>query len=287
MNHSSTPAFNRREFLRTGACGAAALLGGSSLAAWAAEVNDPCAGFKVGIQSYSLRGFKEAQKALEATRALGLKYWEAYPGHLPMTSVPKQVAEEKDLLKDSGVTVLGYGVLSFDANETKAREAFDYAKAMGIETLSANPKKDKATFDLLDKLVAEYGINIAIHNHGPGAIYDKIDDVVEMVKDRHERIGACVDTGHYLRSKENPVDALTRLKGRVYGVHLKDVKDAKIFTILGEGDLDVAGCLKVLKDQKYQHSLALEYEENPANPLPDLEVCLRNLRKVREMVCGA
>jgi sugar phosphate isomerase/epimerase len=286
MNDIAVSCVHRREFLQAGLRGAAALLAAQPLLAWAADGNDPCAGFKLGLQSYSLRGFK-VEKALEATKALGLKYWEAFPGHVPMTSVPKQIQEEKDLLKGSGVTLLGYGVLGFDANETKARQAFDYAKEMGIETLSANPAKDNKTFDLLDKLVEEYGINIAIHNHGPGALYDKIDDVVNAIKDHHERIGACVDTGHYLRSKENPVDALSRLKGRVYGVHLKDVKDAKVFTILGEGDLDVAGCLKVLKEQNYKHSLAIEYEENPSNPMPDLEVCLRNLRKTREMVCGS
>jgi inosose dehydratase len=131
---------------------------------------------------------------------------------------------------------------------------------------------------LLDKLVEEYGINIAIHNHGPKATYDKIDDVVNIVKDRNPRIGACVDCGHYLRSKENPVEAIERLAGRVFGVHLKDVKDATKFTILGEGDLDLLGCLKALQAQKYQHCLAIEYEENEKNPVADLEVCLKNVR---------
>jgi len=102
--------------------------------------------------------------------------------------------------------------------------------------------------------------------------------VVTWTKDHHPRIGACVDTGHYLRSKENPVEALERLKDRVFGVHLKDVSDAKTFKIVGEGDLDVLGCLKVLQKSKYKYCLALEYEENPKNPVPDLEICLQNVR---------
>ncbi|HVW00432.1 MAG TPA: sugar phosphate isomerase/epimerase [Planctomycetaceae bacterium] len=277
---SENVSFDRRQFLQTGVAGATALLfaGQSAFAA-----DDPYQGMKMGLQSYTLRNFK-VEKALEITKELGLHYWEAFPGHLPMTTVPKQVAEEKDLLKGADVTLLAYGVLGFSANETDARSKFDYAKAMGFETLSADPKKDKGTFDLLDKLCEEYKINIAIHNHGPGAMYDKIDDVVNMVKDRNPRIGACVDTGHYLRSKENPVEALERLKGRVFGVHLKDVKDAKIFTILGEGDLDIVGCLKVLKRDNYKYSLALEYEENPANPQSDIEACLRNVRKAFEKI---
>ncbi len=73
---------------------------------------------------------------------------------------------------------------------------------------------------------------------------------------------------------------------RVFGVHLKDVKTVKedrkskkLFKILGEGDLNVLGCLKVLKKLRYQGCLAMEYEENPKNPLSDIEACLRTVRE--------
>lgn len=280
MANVRNQGITRREFLQAGSLGAAALSLGMTTQVFAAPA-DPFHGFKMGLQSYTLREFK-VEKALETTKALGLHFWEAFPGHIPSTTVPGTIEAQKKLLDASGVKLLAYGVVNFDGNETKSRQFFDYAKAVGIETLSANPKKDKETFDLLDKLVEEYGINIAIHNHGPNALYDKIDDVVKMVKDRHPRIGACVDTGHYLRSKESPVEAIEKLKGRVYGVHLKDVKDAKIFTIVGEGDLDILGCLKALKAQNYQHSLALEYEENAKNPVPDLETCLKHVKAAFE-----
>ena len=277
--------FSRRDFLATGVVSTTTLLFGSSLSAAPKTKKDrdespekiDWKGFKMGIQSYSMRGFK-LDKAIEECKKLQLFYWESFKDHLPVTTVPGEIAKQKELLDANGIKLLAYGVLSFDENETKAREYFDYAKAVGIETLSANPKKTEETFKLLDKLVEEYQINIAIHNHGPKADYDKIDDVVNAVKDHHPRVGACVDTGHYLRSSESPVEAIERLKGRVYGCHLKDVKDTKVFKILGEGDLDVLGCLKALKAQDYQHVLALEYEEHPENPVPDLEICLTNLR---------
>lgn len=278
MSLSIDSALNRRHFLKTSAValGSGAVLASSLSSSEAAD--DPFGGFRMGIQSYSLRGFK-AEKALEITKMLGLHFWEAYPKHVPVTTVPKQVAQSKAMMEKAGVKLIAFGVVPFSENETKARQFFDFAKAIGIETLSANPQKNAATFDLLDKLVEEYEINIAIHNHGPNAKYDKIDDVVNMVKGHHPRIGACVDTGHYLRSKEDPVEAIDRLRDRLYGVHLKDVKDAKIMKILGEGDLDVLGCLKLLKEIKYGHSLALEYEENPSNPISDLEVCVQAVKK--------
>ena len=277
---SATPS--RREFLQAASLATAATLFGTQRA-FAAE--DPYGGFKMGLQSYSLRAFK-VEKAMEHTRTLGLKYWESFPNHVPMGTVPAHIATQKETLSKGGITLLSYGVVGFDGDETKARQVFDFAKAMGLLSISADPAKDKKTFDLLDKLVAEYDVAIAIHNHGPGHRYDKISDVVDMVKDRHAKIGACVDTGHYLRSDENPVDAIERLGKRVFGVHLKDVKTinndgkkSKQFKILGEGDLDVLGCLKALRKLDYQYCLAIEYEENADNPMSDLEVCLKNVRE--------
>ncbi len=281
----SLPRFSdlsRRHFLQLSAATFAATACG--LPRLQAADPDPYAGFKMGLQSYSLRGF-DVEKALEHTQMLGLKYWEAYPKHIPEGSVPKHIEEQKAKLAKAGVTLMSYGVLGFDGNEAAARTHFDFAKAMGIVSLSADPTPDKKTFDMLDKLVAEYDVAIAIHNHGPGHRYNKISDVLAVVKDRHPKIGACVDTGHYLRSDEDPVQAIEQLGARVFGVHLKDVKSivaddkrSKQFKILGEGDLNVVGCLRALKKLNYGYCLAIEYEENPQNPLSDLEVCLKHVR---------
>jgi inosose dehydratase len=278
--HLDTPS--RRQFLKFAAAGAAAAL--TPRLTIASDEKDPYAGLKMGMQSYSLRAY-DGKTALRHTKELGLKYWESYPKHIPLTTLPKQVAESKALLNDAGITLMGYGVVDFDANETKAREFFDFAKAMGLFSISCNPKKDKATFDLLDKLVAEYDIPLGIHNHGPHARYSKISDVADIVKDRHPKIGACVDMGHYLRSDENPIEALERLGNRLYGVHLKDVRTVedngrrkKIFTIIGQGDLDLPGSLRTLKKLNYQGCLSLEYEESEQNPLSDIAVSLQAVR---------
>lgn len=275
-----TDFFNRRQFLQASAAGIAAMsIVGTTRAAAA---KDPYLGLKMGIQSYSLRGFKDPLVALKHTQELGLKYWESFPGHVPMSTLPKNIEAQKEMLAKAGITLYAYGVVGFDANETASREKFEFARAMGIKSISADPKADKETFDLLDKLVAEYDVAIAIHNHGPKARYNKISDVEKVVKDRHPKIGACVDTGHYLRSDEDPVDAIRRLGKRVFGVHLKDVKTLpngeKQFKIAGEGDLNVTELLKALKTLDYQHCVAIEYEENEANPVSDIEACLKHVR---------
>ena len=74
-------------------------------------------------------------------------------------------------------------------------------------------------------------------------------------------------------------------------MHLQDVKTIekngkhqKLYTILGQGDLDTVAVLKVLKKLNYQNCLSLEYEENPKNPLSDIEVCLKVIRDAVEKI---
>jgi sugar phosphate isomerase/epimerase len=147
---------------------------------------------------------------------------------------------------------------------------------MGFEYVSADP--DPGSFEVLDKLVEEYGVNLGIHNHGPGHRWEKIDTIAAAIKDHSPRIGCCVDTGHFLRSREDPVRAVEAFGSRVYGVHLKDVKDAKRFTILGEGDLRTAELLKTLARLNYRSGMNLEYEENPKAPMDDIRACLKATR---------
>ena len=146
-----------------------------------------------------------------------------------------------------------------------------------MKVITANPEKD--AFDSLDKLVAEYDIKIAIHNHGPGQLYDSIDSVVQAVKGRHKWVGACVDCGHFLRSGEDPVKAVRTLGPRVFGAHIKDdveLGKASKNVVLGKGKLDVVGLFQALREIKFpaDGSLALEYEANPDNPIAEMKACI-------------
>lgn len=233
-------------------------------------------GFLLGMQSYSLRNYP-IDEALKHMQALGVRTIEFSSGHFAVGSTPDEIAAMKKKTAAAGIKILSHGVNPFTKNHEANRRIFEFAKQAGIRNLSADPTED--SFDSLDKLVAEYDIRIAIHNHGPGARYDKIDDVLKAIKGHDERIGACADLGHYIRSAEDPVKAITLFKGRLYGIHLKDFaeprKDAP-GTILGKGQLDVVGVFKALKkvDFPSDAALAIEYEEHPDNPLADLKECM-------------
>jgi len=281
----------RRNFLATGLATASALALGTRSTLGAVANEKPYGPFKMGLQSYSLRGYHlngkpNVEKALALTKELGLHYWEAYPAHLPESTSAEEIARLKQITKAQGVKTIGYGVVRFTKDHDKNRGVFEFAKAMGFDYLSADPAPD--SFESLDKLVEEYGVGVGIHNHGPGHRYALIDTIAEAIKDHHPKIGCCIDTGHFLRSKEDPVRAAEVFGKRIHGVHLKDVKenpeakdvkDRMHFTVLGKGDLRTAELLKVLHGLNYQECLALEYEENVMNPIEDIRNCLSAVRE--------
>lgn len=264
---------SRREFVKQALYGAA---GVSLLGLPEAVADDPYGPFKVGLQSYSLRKFDQAQM-LEASQKMGLTYLEGYNSHFPQTADQATIQKYLDTLKAANTKLIAFGVVSFGPDEAQARRVFEYAKAMGIEVLTANPQPQALGY--LEKLVEEFQISIAIHNHGPGALYDKIDQVVKAMEGRHERIGACIDTGHFMRSKEDPLQAIKACGKRIYGVHFKDLDETNKFAELGKGKLDLMGCLQALADQKMQGCFAIEYEEHPDDPVPYIEQYLAVLRE--------
>lgn len=272
MRRDRVQALTRRDLLAAGMTAAGVLALGRS--SWASVLAGDYGPFQFGIQSYSLRAFK-APEALKMTQELGLGYWESFSAHTPADVA--RAAEYKKMAADQGVQIISFGVNRFSKDHDANRKYFEFGKAMGMTSLSADPDVD--AFDSLDKLVEEYGIAIGIHNHGPGHKYATVESIQQAIKDHHPKIGCCVDCGHFLRSKVDPVDAVKAFDKRVFGVHLKDVKDAKTFTVLGAGDLRTADLMKELAQRKYNYIMALEYEEHPEAPMDEIRVCLASAKK--------
>jgi sugar phosphate isomerase/epimerase len=62
------------------------------------------------------------------------------------------------------------------------------------------------------------------------------------------------------------------------------VKGRTQFTLLGKGDLDTLGFLKALKQVGFKGCLALEYEENPEDPVADIRECLQVVQETIKRV---
>lgn len=271
------PHLSRRRFVSASSAACAAALAGPRLSS--AVEKDEWGGFPVGVQTISLRKYA-LPEVMRHLQGMGVHYVEfSASSHLPATAADEQIVTARQLAASAGLKITAQGVNRFSGDHAANKRVFEFARKLGIRTITANPQPDAETFDSLDKLVAEYDLRIAIHNHGPGTLYDKLNDVVKAIKDRDKRIGACVDCGHFIASGEDPVKCVQALSNRVYGVHLKDLaefgkKSANV--IIGQGHLDVVAVFRILRQIHFpaDGALSLEYEANPDNPLDDLKACL-------------
>src|SRR5439155_21581854 len=192
---------NRREFIKTGMVGTAALsiVGFSPVGSPETKTHDkdPFSGLKMGVASYWLRKFG-LDEAIAMTRKLGVKYITLKDFHLSLKSSQTERQEARKKIEDAGLVLMGGGVIYMKKDENEIRHAFEYARDAGMPTIVASP--DPPALDILDKMVDEYRLRVAIHNHGPGdEKYPSPDDVFKHVKNHDERIGLCIDIGHTVR----------------------------------------------------------------------------------------
>lgn len=232
---------------------------------------DPFKGLKVGIASYSFRKLPLAG-AVKATQRVGVHYTSIKDFHLPLKSTTDERKAAAQAFRDAGITPLSCGVISIK-DEPSARNAFEYARDIAVPTIVCHP--EPSTLPLLDKLVKEFGIKIAIHNHGPdkGSIYPTPYDAMKVINQLDERIGLCIDVGHTARAGADPVKAIRELHARLYDVHFKDVsrtdgKNPSVEIEVGRGVLDIRGMLQALLDVKFAGHVGFEHEKDPMDPIP-------------------
>ena len=230
-------------------------------------------GWRLGAQAWTFRD-RSAFEAIATAHRLGLKYVELYPGQplapeMKDAKVGPEMGEKalaalKKQLADEQVKAVSFGVCDLSKDEAVARKTFEFAKALGLENLSSEPAPD--ALDTVAKLADEFGIRVAFHNHPKGdSRYWEPAVVLDAVKGRTAKLGACADTGHWTRSGLKPVDCLKQLEGRVIELHFKDLaefgrKDAADVP-WGGGKSDARGILAELKRQGFRGLINVEYEE--------------------------
>lgn len=260
--------------------------------------NAEALGWHLGIQAWTFNNLTFFD-AVDKTASLGLHYIEAFPGQalskdipgakLDHTMSPEQQKAALDKLKSANVKLLAYGVVELPADEAKARKVFDFAKAMGIETIVSEPLA--SAFPMLNKLVEEYGINIAIHNHPkPYSVYWNVDKLVEATKGLSKRIGSCADTGHWMRSGLNSLECLKKLQGRVISLHFKDVDvmgPKAVDMPWGTGATNAKGMLEELYRQGFKGLFSIEYEKDMPDKMPDLKQCVANFDKMAAEIAAS
>ncbi len=250
---------------------------------------------KISMQTYTFRKFTFAE-ALQRTQALGIRYVEAYPGQRLSPDMPadakfhhtmtdEQIAWVKNELKKYDLKLVAYGVVGFDSTEASMRAVFDFARKLGIEVINTEPAF--ADWSLLERMVKEYNIKVAIHNHPLPSRYALPTAVLEKVKGLDQRIGSGMDTGHWMRSGWEPIKAMALLRGRIIHAHLKDLdlfnepKKAKDVPF-GSGKANIHDILAELTLQDYDGYLSIEHEreDESLNPSPAIAKGLEYIKSI-------
>ncbi len=237
--------------------------------------------FPVAMQCYTYRRYTFTE-AVEKTKSLGIKYLQAYPGQsfspqekdlkVDHNLTPDQIDRVKKAAADAGLEIVGYGVVDMGRTEASMRQVFEFARRLGVRTIETEPQD--ADFPILEPLVKEYNIRIAIHNHPEPSKYAKPQTVLDHIKGLDERIGSCSDTGHWMRGGLRPVDCLKMLSGRIYDVHIKDRSDfgtAKGVddVAFGAGKANIHDILAELTLQDFGGWLTIEFENEAEVMTPE------------------
>lgn len=248
--------------------------------------------FAVGCQAYTFNRFT-AFEAIEKTAAAGGRVIEFYPGQklspesdvkLDHNASPEVIEKLQAKLKQHKVLAVNYGVVRLPNDEAECRKVFAFAKKLGLYAVTSEP--EPAAFDVIEKMVKEYDIAMAIHNHPKrpnDANYKYWDPeyIMSLVKNRDPRMGASADTGHFARSGLKVVDVLKTLEGRIISSHLKDIRPAGprgADVPYGTGESDVVAILDELKRQKMRGNISVEYESNMQNNVAEVGQCIGFVR---------
>jgi sugar phosphate isomerase/epimerase len=274
-------------------CAATVLAGTVSLRAENSIPSDcKMGGFFIGCQAYTFNRFSVFE-AIDKTVEAGGKVIEFYPGQKlskdeptvkwDHNASPETIQKVKAKLAASKITAVNYGVVQIPKDEAEARKIFAFAKALGLYAVTT---ESVDALDTIEKLVKEYDIKVAFHDHpkqanNPGYKMWDPNYVLSVIKDRDARIGSGADTGHWVRSGLNPVDCLRILKGRIISSHLKDLNEmgpGAHDVPYGAGVSDVPALLDELKAQGFAGNISIEYEYHWENSTPEVGQCVGFVR---------
>jgi len=255
-----------------------------------------------------------AERVLPEMRELGLEATEFGPeGFLP--DEPQQRAE---YLAGHGLQAVGgfLPVLLHDDGHDPMPEVEAFldaclASGAGVMVLAADTETEgydvrpvldemqwKTLLDNLDRIdarAAARGVVAAVHPHIGTMVEDAQD--TQRVLDG-STIGLCVDTGHLVAAGADPVAITLANTSRVRHVHLKDVDATQaarvvageisfsdavgegLWTVLGEGSVDVRAMIAALEGGGYtgwyvlEQDLKLTGEPDGEGPQADVRRCL-------------
>ena len=271
---------NRRTFL--GSAAAITGLGAIDSTPAGAVIEPQPWGIKLGVCTYSVRSFDRV-RAIEMIKTLQTPYISIKDVHLKQDIPTSQIEAGAKEFRDAGLQITSGGNVDMKETDLEGlRKHFEYAKAAGMPMMVCAPLHEN--LKLIEQLVKEYNIRIAIHNHGPeDKNFPTPQSVLEAVKDLDPRCGLCMDVGHSARTGVDVVKTVALAGSRLLDMHVKDLanfksRDSQVD--IGVGIMPFPAIFKQLKKMNYQGCVNMEYEINAKDPLPGMQRSFAYMRGV-------
>ena len=132
----------------------------------------------------------------------------------------------------------------------------------------------------------QYGIKLSYHHH-TGTMIESISEVERLLNETDEKyVNLNYDCGHFYLVGEDPLEAINKFITRTSHIHFKDVRKKimdkiskddlsflmavkkGVFTVPGDGDIEIKSIAKVVQKNNYQGWLVVEAEQDPNNANP-------------------
>ncbi|HMI51074.1 MAG TPA: TIM barrel protein [Candidatus Saccharimonadales bacterium] len=171
-------------------------------------------------------------------------------------------------------------------DQSDARNSFSgRANEKDCPTLNAAQWKHVGTIVAdAEKVAEEYGLDLVFHPHV--ATYVETPGECERFFDAtsHTSVGLCLDTGHCVYGQGDSVQEAEKFKSKLRFVHIKDCNanvlgrarlnkwtfeeaiEHKVFTIIGEGNIDFAAFFETLAKIGYSGWLVVEQDVKFGDP---------------------
>ena len=188
-------------------------------------------GWRLGVAPYSFNQFTFFE-AIDKTAQLAIPYMGSLSFQKVSAGIPKdlddrltdeEIQQVRLKLDAAGVRLLTYYFHQIPGDAAGCRKIFEFGRKLGIETFISEPLPE--SLDTIEGLCNEYGINLAIHNHGKDLSpnYWNPEGVLKACRNRGKRIGACGDMGYWMRSGIDPIEAVRLLGDRTMALDLHDL----------------------------------------------------------------
>ena len=220
-----------------------------------------------------------------------------YGAHLLLRDAREEAAELQghlDLLKRMGCKVLVF------AEVTSCTHA---ESDIGVSRRPRMKRSDWVLFadrvGELARMTADQGVKLAYHHH-VGTVVQSAADIERLLETTPDDLWLLLDTGHALYAGADPAAVAQDHGGRIAHVHCKDVRRAimdrclnndssfpaavlnGVFTVPGDGCVDLKAVLSFLRQAAYQGWLVVEAEQDPsvAPPARYANLGYENLKRI-------